>query len=109
MVYKSLSAALNCGYITIIMYVHAVYLRRRAHNHAINSNLVQYYYSTKKVILMMKIILAGPRLLLIAVLLASQSLAKPASKMFSENNVKEAFLMGLQLSQENGQYVNSES
>ena len=51
----------------------------------------------------MKIKVSGPRLLLVAVLLASQSLAKPGSKLLSENNVKEAFLMGLQLPKENGQ------
>ena len=51
----------------------------------------------------MKIILVG--LLLVAMMLASQSLAKPASEMFSENDVKEAFLMGSQISEENGQYL----
>ena len=40
----------------------------------------------------MKIISVG---LLLVVLLASQSSAKPASKMYSENDVKAAFLLGL--------------
>lgn len=41
-------------------------------------------------------------------LFVSHSVAKPASKMFSENDVKEAFLLGLQLSEANGQYANLE-
>ena len=48
----------------------------------------------------MKIILGGPGLLLVAMSLASQSLA---SKSFSENDVREAFLMRLHISKENGQ------
>ena len=54
----------------------------------------------------MKIIIVG--LLLVAMLFVSHSVAKPASKMFSENDVKEAFLLGLQLSEANGQYANLE-
>ena len=52
----------------------------------------------------MKIIIVG--LLLVITLFASLSVAKPASKMFSENDVKKAFLLGLQLSEALGQYAN---